>query len=816
MSSSWIIKTRQMSEAGKELILREALATHLRSTRARQIFHEMIPEPRPLDEVFAAFASFYLQSYQGVRLHTIEDAQNLTIEEQEKIGVETRVQLENEVRKLLGSKQREEVAVGKILSQFVIRFCDELGSRNPADDETVTRTGEILKEFLGMIPNEFSQNHDVDFLNQLTRYDSNLRDELYAKASGLKETAMSLREEVLREHDAEVIEITVLKEGLRRIWGEPRYASAHIAESMTYPATMSEIAKDVANRYCKPADELATIKRAHEIRLNFLSAVEMQLTSSTTLDDYEKQLVDRVSEDVASAIEANPAQAFDLLSHLLQIPSTDIAAALRRKGLSDPSDLVKGFRIAEEAKTEKTEAEGSAISEVEMDYLERSLKAIDKLENILERPVKGALKAQGLRASELDKFTIETLAKDRDSLIGFEVTVLEALKQKTRVPSPEDVKRLLEAREKVKQGALSSIGVSSSSDIVRHRRHGETIAALKFDLVWHLTSGILTNLSRVVETYIRSKQDLLRIKALLKSIYESPETDLQALREEILIDLASKRIYELKTAYPDLQAPDITSWMHARLSNKDMTAAKAELDSTPSPVFEGVIDTELVTDQLDFDNYAIAYDIMHRFLRTERRKKLAKEELVLEAKLEEQKVAESMKASLDVLTWIYTKSQTVFRAIGRVGVKGLEWNTNDDSKCANLLAFYIRTSRGRKLCSVCGETPPDNTCPTHKATNMIPSNDIENLAIFVMRSITDIKQGLIGSTAKPVTLTEARSIVDREIRTLRRNGRITAKTNLKQLMPGDINYVIGPAIAKIIGKYFNESLQYAARSVSLA
>ena len=99
---------------------------------------------------------------------------------------------------------------------------------------------------------------------------------------------------------------------------------------------------------------------------------------------------------------------------------------------------------------------------------------------------------------------------------------------------------------------------------------------------------------------------------------------------------------------------------------------------------------------------------------------------------------------------------------------------------------------------------------------MIPSNDTENLAIFVMRSITDIKLGLIGSTAKPVTLTEARSIVDREIRALRRNGKITGKTNMKKLMPGDINYIIGPAIAKIIGKYFNESLQYAARSVDFA
>ncbi|MHA2210618.1 MAG: hypothetical protein ACXABV_15790, partial [Candidatus Thorarchaeota archaeon] len=204
MSSSWIIKTRQMSEAGKEIILREALATHLRSTRARQIFKEMIPDSRPLDEVFAAFASFYLQSYQGVRLHTIEDTQNLSIEDQEKVGKDTRVLLENEVRHILGSKQREEVAVGKILSKFVIRFCDELGNRNPADDETLARTEDLIKEHLGMIPNEFSQNHDIDLLNQMTEYDAKMREELYAKASGLKETAMSLRDEVLREHDAEV------------------------------------------------------------------------------------------------------------------------------------------------------------------------------------------------------------------------------------------------------------------------------------------------------------------------------------------------------------------------------------------------------------------------------------------------------------------------------------------------------------------------------------------------------------------------------------------------------------------------------------
>ncbi|MFW9800471.1 MAG: hypothetical protein ACFFD9_08545, partial [Candidatus Thorarchaeota archaeon] len=68
MSSSWVIKTRQMSEAGKELILREALAAHLRSSRDRQLFTQIVPDPRPLEDLLSAFASFYLQSYMGVRL----------------------------------------------------------------------------------------------------------------------------------------------------------------------------------------------------------------------------------------------------------------------------------------------------------------------------------------------------------------------------------------------------------------------------------------------------------------------------------------------------------------------------------------------------------------------------------------------------------------------------------------------------------------------------------------------------------------------------------------------------------------------------
>ena len=99
---------------------------------------------------------------------------------------------------------------------------------------------------------------------------------------------------------------------------------------------------------------------------------------------------------------------------------------------------------------------------------------------------------------------------------------------------------------------------------------------------------------------------------------------------------------------------------------------------------------------------------------------------------------------------------------------------------------------------------------------MIKCKDLDSLAVFLMRSISDIKRGLIGSKAEAMTWDEARVIVLREIVNLKRSGKLTSKTNLNAMLPGEINYIVGPALAKVIGQYFNNSLQYAARRANLA
>jgi hypothetical protein len=132
------------------------------------------------------------------------------------------------------------------------------------------------------------------------------------------------------------------------------------------------------------------------------------------------------------------------------------------------------------------------------------------------------------------------------------------------------------------------------------------------------------------------------------------------------------------------------------------------------------------------------------------------------------------------------------------------------------VAYYIRNKRGREICSACGEVT--KKCSQHGTSFIKQSNDMDNLSIFIMRGMFEIKDGLVGAGkgAEPMAWDKAKAMVEREVGILKRKGKLTSKTNLKEMLPGEINYVVGPAVCEIVGKYFNESLVYAARRADIA
>ncbi len=813
MSSNWFIRTRQMSEAGKGILLSEALATHMRSSRDRKIVENLFGDTIPLEDVISYFAAFYLYNYQGVRLLQLSADEELSIEDQEALEKQEREQLEIEVRQLLGEKQREEVDVSRLVSEFSIKLIDLFHDRSPHDEETEIEVRNLILEHLQMIPENYSANSEIDFINEITGWGNHWREDIYVKASGLKESALSLREELLRPHDEEVPETTVLKRGIEKIVGRTTFLETRVSVSGLPDSVWMEISKASISAYLNAGISQDALKKVHQLKVAVLERFEEDLETPTTLSDYEENLGFFIAEIFPDILDDRYDEATDILAAFMKFDSSDLHALLRSKGITNGEMIVQGLGMRSES---TPDTEGPSYSKDELEEIGRSLRRIEKLEHTLEKPVKGMLKARGLRSSELDTVSIQTLTKNRSTLIAIEQQVLDELKKKTRVPEPEEIQRLLALRDEVKTDGISGIHASSSADIGSTLTHGNTMVALREDLVWHFTISLLKNISRLIETYLRSKQDLLRSKAILKSIYEDSDPTMQQLREEIIIDLAALRLNEIKTVHPELDADAICSWYHARQARTSIEKARADLKSSPSPVFEGIVDSSLHFEKLNFDNYAIAFDLMHRFLNQQRQLRLEKEEIALQAKLQKQKAVEAKRGQLDVHAFIYTKSHTAFRAIGRVGSSGLEWTANDDAKCANLLSFFVRRNHGRPICAVCGEIATKGKCSKHGKGNVKQSGDIDTLSSFVMRAFTDIKEGLLGAKAEPMSWDEARKIVQREISILKRRGKLTSKTDVNNLLAGEVNYILGPAIARVIGKYFNESLEYAARRSGIA
>ncbi|MFW9926858.1 MAG: hypothetical protein ACFFDM_08835, partial [Candidatus Thorarchaeota archaeon] len=372
MASSWVLKTRQMSEAGKEILLREALASHMRSTRDRQLFHELLKETQPLQDVFSFFAAFYLHSYQGIRLLTPSDEPGVGSDMKDDLGDEERRQLELEVRQLLSEKQREEIDVAKITSELTLHLIDSLAGIDASSQEIKEKIIQMLKEALGQIPAEYTSNHDIDLVLEITGWADQWRKDLYVKASGLKESAMSLREELLRDHPSEVPETTILKMGIEKIFGRVEYAKGRLLEAVVPVRTWDAIASGIAGRFRKRSEDLKGLRNSHEMRIAMLEVLQAEFETPTTLEEYEKKLGEIVSNRIAEILNTDAETILETLANLLLVSSDDIRAQLRRRGISDPTVIGPGLQsLTIETVTDSSQP---VVSKEEMESLERSLK----------------------------------------------------------------------------------------------------------------------------------------------------------------------------------------------------------------------------------------------------------------------------------------------------------------------------------------------------------------------------------------------------------------------------------------------------------
>ncbi len=802
MSMVNIIRSRQMREAGKELILTEALPLHMRSSRDRRNLIQFVGSDRiTLNDALLDFAAMYLYHFQGVRLFDISESQ-LNAEEQQKKIEEEKSLLRSEIRFLVNNHHIDEIRIAIDEIKIMLDIIDSLKSTRMREEQ-INKVNEILEAYLSENANKYPSFLIIDLIGYITGWSKYYKNKLYQKASSLKETSLSLKQEMLRRHEEEVIEISTFIAVFNRL----KFTESMLQETLTwdkFSKVKDDIIKSIIENLERNQYSIDVLAGMYKIKLSIISKISEYIDKEINFDNIDTLFSNIIRNALLEVFESLRDKTIDAIAALFDISKSEVMMDLRRSGISTASQLFETLKA--------TGSSGGTTIELDfvedMDVLQRDLRHLAKIRQSLEKKVKPRLLARGLRGDALMQIHIDFLLKPREKLFGIENQVLSELSKIVTIPPPDKLKSMLELEQKVTE-SLNKLGFKSISELQSAMTSSKVGDKIVLDVAYMSIGDFLRHLSRVIEVYLKARKDLERVKSVIKWIFEDTISELQPAREEVLTDALNNTAREFKIVLPYLPALDIASFIWARFSSQSIETAKQDLMTTPSPVFAGIVDMPLAIDKLDYRNYAIGYDISHRYIVQEFKKKTIREDLWLARAEEEKRLLEEKRKRVDILSWIDSRAISIFRA-GRRGVAGLEWTQRDTQKASNLLTYFLVNRRGIKMCKECGATVTGDYCPIHGSASVVVANDYENLVYFLSKALTSIRTHL-SQKEQTVSMSEARTIVDREISRLRQSGKLSSKTNIEELLPGEIEQIVGPAMASLIGKYFNESLRYIRR-----
>ncbi len=247
----------------------------------------------------------------------------------------------------------------------------------------------------------------------------------------------------------------------------------------------------------------------------------------------------------------------------------------------------------------------------------------------------------------------------------------------------------------------------------------EILANLCKTIYFTFFRKISCQISRVLETYVKIKEDKGLYLLGLKRIFESTRNEewVVVKIEELIIQRLMRRQEELAMIFnAENNAFLVNSFIYARLVDCNLNDANDILHNEPSFFYGDSIDLSLPKDMISPVSYIFAYDLLHRFKDNQEFLKIQKEQIrEMKDQKSEEKLNEIKKVQkLNTLNWIDKKITSSLISVSAVSVNPttLYWNDKDTQVVVDNLMNHSKLE-GRKICSECFSDVTRSPCVDH-------------------------------------------------------------------------------------------------------
>ncbi|MHA1110733.1 MAG: hypothetical protein ACTSRE_06495 [Promethearchaeota archaeon] len=256
--------------------------------------------------------------------------------------------------------------------------------------------------------------------------------------------------------------------------------------------------------------------------------------------------------------------------------------------------------------------------------------------------------------------------------------------------SAADLRRFYYKKIRIEQRILKDTPITNLASMILFYDHDDIMQNLCREIYFRMLAKVTRQISRILETYNKVKEDQSRFLMAIKKLhgYSEDQQWVVVKIEELIIKRITNRQRELTTIFDADRDPFLVNgFILARFLDTKLSEAVKSLQNQPSSIYTGIKNLKLPSDLVSPVSYSLAYDLLERYKMLHEKRKLQVEEAKRKELLKREKKKADIKKgqALHTLDWIERRVTSSMMRITSRGITPttLYWNKEKDGKACS-------------------------------------------------------------------------------------------------------------------------------------
>ncbi|HMF33702.1 MAG TPA: hypothetical protein VKK79_19920 [Candidatus Lokiarchaeia archaeon] len=793
-----------------KFLTRNAIVNHLRLDSDRTKIWELLSKDKcHVSDILHAATVIHAYYFLGIHTKDTTELQNISVDSTQKVEDLEKKELLKEINLLLGDSVRNELEIFLKDYKYQQKLIEILQGRKKNEEELLNELRDDVEEDLLKVLRGFPNVYFYDYVGDLAGYSKQVQADILQEAAELRPTARDIEIELTEESfEEKYIEISKLKRIQDQMMSDFEFSSFKELELEAIPIKMiiSTIMKKNVDYYPISERAITAFIDANKATMEIFDLLQKSDQVCNSADDIENAVKSKIKEEILKSASHGSNYFASFLQNFLGATFSETIATLSKYGIVN----IPAFTNVISLSADKVRKQMRLYSITELD-----LKLLANISNNPSMQVQRALEdvkmrkmKEGHSAAAIYDITLDSMISPSSPL---DEEIARQVFSKVKI-SQEEFRKYVRKAQIIREKFLPTSGMRNLEELVLCLTKDDILESLAKDVYFSILGEICRQLGRVLEMYLKIKDDKSKYLFAIKRIFETQNVafeDWIAVKlEDLIIERLLKRQKELQSILGVFHDPYLVNgFIFARLCDKYLNDAINTFETEDSPVYADFASQILPKDSLSPVSYALAFDILKRFEDHEKTTRLKVEEAMDRKAEKKEEDQQKLKEKQDTTTydWVERKISTSLIAKAGINPTQLYWTDKDTRLVADAIKHHTEMQEFN-ICSQCGqELYAKEQCDVDGAPAKV-ANVAElfaNFYLFAVRKIQSIFEKMrvpeFEEVLKTVVLEDAFDIMGSRL------GKGATTDALDNLLEGD-RIELSQRIAKRIGKVLDNTI----------